>query len=374
MPRDLLSETYAAVDRRLVQAEDVQVRCRQLQAQLTVMRQVLALLFFVALLGATFTYNSLILNRINAVLPPLLTADAPLKAVTINNRSVPLEERTGVIGNRAVVSIRGVLDALRATVRWDAGTETVTGRAQGVLVEVTNNSQRARVNDAWVVLDIPAQVVEGKTMVPLNLVEAIPGARVEWAGPRQPTPLAALLVNGMLYLLRFTLALGAVSSLVRAACLTGLSACSARAERLKQYLTEQRATLTSLDDKFQRTIAYGEAIKLAPRLNVDQVLQACERQLASTYDPKMLLLARMVSPCAKATVLAATTLGALIVGDLAHRELARAYALPFARSDYAVIGVVTVLSTLLIYHFLKETPEPKPRQGSRTRSAPPAAG
>jgi hypothetical protein len=359
MPKDLLSETYAAVEQRLVQAEDVQVRCRQLQAQLTVMRQVLALLFFAALLGATFTYNSLILNRINAVLPPLLTADAPLKAVTINNRRVPLdEERTVVIGNRAVVSIRSVLDTLRATVKWDAGTDTVTGRAQGVLVEVTNNSQRARINDAWVVLDIPAQVVEGKTMVPLNLVEAIPGARVEWAGPRQPTPPAALLVNGVLYLLRFTLALGAVSSLVQAACLTGLSTCNTRAERLKQYLAEQRANLTSLDDKFQRAIADGETIKLAPRLNVDQVLQACERQLAGTYDPKMLLLVRMVSPGAKATVLAATTLGALIVGDLAHRELAQAYALPFAHSDYVVIGVVTALSTWLIYHFLKDTPAP----------------
>lgn len=81
---------------------------------------------------------------------------------------------------RTLVPLRAIFEALGAEVGWDEATRTVTAAKPGVSLSLTVDSTRALVNETEMILDVPAKVVEGRTLVPLRFVGEALGASVEW--------------------------------------------------------------------------------------------------------------------------------------------------------------------------------------------------
>ena len=109
------------------------------------------------------------------VIAMLLVVATPIYA-----SSITLEGQ--IVQGRFLVPMRGIFEALGATVHWDGDTRTVTGNRAGTTVLLSIDSTRAKVNDSTFELDVPATIVESRTYVPLRFISESLGANVSWDG------------------------------------------------------------------------------------------------------------------------------------------------------------------------------------------------
>jgi hypothetical protein len=83
-----------------------------------------------------------------------------------------------LINNRTLVPIRAISEALGAIVDWDNATSTITITQGPNVIYLTIDSATATVNGTQTSLDVPAELLGGRTMVPLRFVGSELGAQV----------------------------------------------------------------------------------------------------------------------------------------------------------------------------------------------------
>lgn len=82
--------------------------------------------------------------------------------------------------NRTLVPFRAIAEALGAEVKWDAETRTVTVSKGDATVQLTIGSNVALVNGQEISLDVPASIIQGRTLVPARFLANALGAKVDW--------------------------------------------------------------------------------------------------------------------------------------------------------------------------------------------------
>ena len=102
-----------------------------------------------------------------------------------------------IVNGRTLAPIRDVGEALGATVSWDGSTQEVSVKKMVVSVYYSSNTvryedrvvklkigdDRIKINGIYVgTLDVPAQIINDKTMIPVRAVSEIFDAVVEWDG------------------------------------------------------------------------------------------------------------------------------------------------------------------------------------------------
>jgi hypothetical protein len=112
------------------------------------------------------------------------SADQPA-TVVVDGRMVAFDQPPALVGGRLLIPLRGVFERLGAQVEWQASPGIVVARRGATVIILQPGNRTARVDDRAVSLDVPAVVVNGRTLVPLRFVGEALGARVEWdAGSR----------------------------------------------------------------------------------------------------------------------------------------------------------------------------------------------
>lgn len=81
-----------------------------------------------------------------------------------------------------MVPLRGIFEALQADVLYSAPTRSIKATKGSTVVELTLGSRQALINGETVYLDVPADTLGGRTMVPLRFVSESLGADVKWNG------------------------------------------------------------------------------------------------------------------------------------------------------------------------------------------------
>lgn len=81
-----------------------------------------------------------------------------------------------------MVPLRGIFEALSADVLYDAATRSIKATKESTIVQLQLGSRTALINGRTVYLDVPADTVGGRTMVPLRFVSESLGADVKWSG------------------------------------------------------------------------------------------------------------------------------------------------------------------------------------------------
>lgn len=100
--------------------------------------------------------------------------------LNINDSYVNLDVPPVIINNRTMVPVRAIFETLGASVQWDPKTRTVTGNKDSINILLTVDNKLAKVNGKTVVLDVPATVIDGRTMVPTRFIAENLGNQVEW--------------------------------------------------------------------------------------------------------------------------------------------------------------------------------------------------
>jgi len=99
----------------------------------------------------------------------------------VNFRNTPPQSVDG----RVLVPLRGVFERMGATVMWDPETRRVRAERGNSRVELHIGDQQARVDGRDVQLDVPAQIVDGATLVPIRFLSESLGAEVHWNEAQQ---------------------------------------------------------------------------------------------------------------------------------------------------------------------------------------------
>lgn len=102
--------------------------------------------------------------------------------VTVDGTAVQfLNQDPVIVDGRTLVPARGVFEALGAMVEWKGETKQISVTTEDTTVVLTLNSKEYNVNGDLRQLDVPAQLMNDRTMIPLRAIGEALGCKVEWA-------------------------------------------------------------------------------------------------------------------------------------------------------------------------------------------------
>jgi len=81
---------------------------------------------------------------------------------------------------RTLVPMRGIFEAMGMELGWDEQTQKVTATGADKTIELTIGDTKAFVNGQEIILDVPAEIMSGRTMVPVRFIAESSGYRVDW--------------------------------------------------------------------------------------------------------------------------------------------------------------------------------------------------
>lgn len=105
--------------------------------------------------------------------------------VFLNGKQLEFDVEPMLINSRTMVPMRVIFEALGAKVDWDGSTQTAIGETKKTTVKITIGKDYLLKNDNIVVLDSPAVVISGRTLVPVRAIAESLDCKVEWYGETQ---------------------------------------------------------------------------------------------------------------------------------------------------------------------------------------------
>ena len=115
------------------------------------------------------------------VSPESSESDVEIK-VLINNQFLQCDQPAVIKNDRTLVPMRAIFEALGAEVSWNDETKTAEGVKDGKKVSVTIDENAIAINDEKHEIDVPAQLVNDRTMVPVRAISEAFDCIVQWNG------------------------------------------------------------------------------------------------------------------------------------------------------------------------------------------------
>ncbi len=103
--------------------------------------------------------------------------------VLYNGRRVSFqayEQNPDIIMDNTMVPLRAIFEAMNASVVWNDATNTVLSTRGTTRISMTIGSKVMYKNDVPIELEVPAQLINDRTMVPVRAIAESFGATVEW--------------------------------------------------------------------------------------------------------------------------------------------------------------------------------------------------
>lgn len=129
----------------------------------------------------------------------LLTSAAGALDLYVDTTKVETDTPPTIVDGRTLVPVRAIFEAIGATVTWDAAANTATGVRGDVIVSIQIDNTTAYVNGEPRTLDVPAQLINGRTMVPARFISESMGCDVTWDGNTGTAAVAYQLKDRKLY-------------------------------------------------------------------------------------------------------------------------------------------------------------------------------
>jgi len=103
--------------------------------------------------------------------------------VSIIDQTVDFDgQQPAIIDGRTLVPVRGVFEHLGFDVDWNQETQTATLTSAMHQINITAGYAAFRNNGVYFMLDVPAQIIDGRIMVPIRAIIQSLGMHVEWNG------------------------------------------------------------------------------------------------------------------------------------------------------------------------------------------------
>lgn len=103
----------------------------------------------------------------------------------VNDAFLTLDVPPKIVNSRTLVPLRGIFEQFGAEIEWNQGAQTAIVRTDDTEVRVTIGSKTAYVNGEARTLDVAAQLVSSRTLVPVRFISEALGAAVGWNADAQ---------------------------------------------------------------------------------------------------------------------------------------------------------------------------------------------
>lgn len=100
--------------------------------------------------------------------------------IFLNSAELKSDVAPVFINDRILVPVRVIFEALGAEVSWDAENLTASGKRTGIEVKMPIDSKTYTRNGKEIELDVPATLIDGRTMVPVRAVAESFNCTVDW--------------------------------------------------------------------------------------------------------------------------------------------------------------------------------------------------
>ncbi len=129
---------------------------------------------------------------------PALTNPKPDKiTVKVNENELQFDVDPTIIDGRTLVPLRKIFESLDCSVEWDDATKTVIAKRGDKEIKLTIGSKVAYINGAEVALDVGAQIIDSRTLVPVRFISEALGEQVEWLDPYKMVKITYKDENGL---------------------------------------------------------------------------------------------------------------------------------------------------------------------------------
>lgn len=115
-----------------------------------------------------------------AVLAAAMTVHAGAIDLYVDSVKLEPDVPPTIVEGHTLVPLRSIFDSLGAGLQWDNATKTASGSRGGSSIVIQIGSPTALVNGENKVLEAPAQIVNGSTMVPARFVAESLNCIVKW--------------------------------------------------------------------------------------------------------------------------------------------------------------------------------------------------
>lgn len=106
-------------------------------------------------------------------------AEAPI-SVVLDGRDLSFDVPPQIIDSRTMVPMRGIFEALGAEVVWNENDRTILAKDTEVSVEMQIENPSMTVNEREILLDVPPMILDNRTLVPVRAVAESFDAFVYW--------------------------------------------------------------------------------------------------------------------------------------------------------------------------------------------------
>jgi len=108
-------------------------------------------------------------------------ADDEVK-ILINNQNLVADVPAQIIDGRTLVPLRAIFEALGIEVSWNGENQMITGTKGDTVIKLQVGNQKATVNGAEMEISVPPKIINGRSMVPVRFISESVGAKVDWDG------------------------------------------------------------------------------------------------------------------------------------------------------------------------------------------------
>ena len=123
---------------------------------------------------------SLLAKSIWWIMPPTYVFAQISISVTVDGALLSFDVPPTIRNGRTLVPMRAIFERLGATVDWNAASRTITARTSDQTIQLTIGSTTAIVNGSRVNLDVAAEIMNDRTLVPVRFISESLGAHVDW--------------------------------------------------------------------------------------------------------------------------------------------------------------------------------------------------
>ncbi len=116
--------------------------------------------------------------------------------VTVDCAEVVFDQQPIILEGRTLVPMRAIFEKLGAEVTWDDSTKTATAVKDDITIKIQNQNNIMTKNSETITLDVPAQIINSRTLVPVRAISEAFGCSVDWfSDTRTVTVLSDELLN-----------------------------------------------------------------------------------------------------------------------------------------------------------------------------------
>lgn len=108
------------------------------------------------------------------------TWEEDIRVIVNGDEVVFPDQKPAIVNDRTLVPLRAIFEALKAEVAWDDKTKTVTSKKGDISISLAINSDQLYQNGTPKTLDVPAQIMNGRTMVPVRAISEAFNCQVGW--------------------------------------------------------------------------------------------------------------------------------------------------------------------------------------------------